>query len=98
MLLGLGVLGLLLFVVVLSAALVNSVRGAWRSPGLLSWARLAIVVVLVFENVTESFVLWFSYNWVILCAAALRRPSTITKTPASARTSAGSPRRRSTPR
>lgn len=97
-LLGLGVLGLLLFVVVLSAALVNSVRGAWRSPGLLSWARLAIVVVLVFENVTESFVLWFSYNWVILCAAALRSPSTITKTPASARTSAGSPRRRSTPR
>ena len=26
------------------------------------------------ENVTESFVLWFSYSWVLLMAAAVRAP------------------------
>ena len=97
-LLGLGVVGLVLFVVVVVAALTNSIRRAWQSPGLLSWARLAVVVLLVFENVTESFVLWFSYNWVILCAAALRRPEPITETPDSARSDEGSPHPQSTRR
>jgi len=32
------------------------------------------VAFALFENASESFVLWFSYNWVIVMAAALRTP------------------------
>ena len=34
------------------------------------WA--SVVGFALVENVTESFVLWFSYVWVLLMAAALR--------------------------
>ena len=47
-------------------------RTLWREPGPEAWTWGALVVFLVVENVTESFVLWFSYNWVLLIAAALR--------------------------
>ena len=76
-LLGLGIVGLTLFTVVVVAALWNAVRSAWRDPIAVAWMRLAVVVFLVTENLTESFILWFSYNWVILCAAALRRPAAV---------------------
>ena len=33
-----------------------------------------MVAFALFENASESFVLWFSYNWVIVMAAALRTP------------------------
>jgi O-antigen ligase len=75
-LLGLGVIGLALFVVVAGAALLNAGRSAWREPSGVHVMWFALVVFLVVENLTESFVLWFSYNWVLLCAAALRRPPT----------------------
>lgn len=72
--LGLGIVGLALFVAIFAAAAIGSTRAAWERPDLLAWSRYAIIVFLLTVNVTESFVLWFSYNWVILCAAALRPP------------------------
>ena len=44
----------------------------WRDPSPDAWLWAAVVAFLLVENVTESFVLWFSYNWVLVMAAALR--------------------------
>lgn len=74
-LLGLGVIGLAVFLVIAGAAITNALKGAWTRPGAAQWVWLATVTFLLVENLTESFVLWFSYNWVLLCAAAIRRPS-----------------------
>jgi O-antigen ligase len=70
--LGLGVVGLVPFLVVVALALHGAVTAAWHRPSVDTWAWLALVAFLVIENLTESFVLWFSYNWVLLMAAALR--------------------------
>ncbi len=72
LLLGVGVVGLVLWLVVVVSALVGVARTMWREPGAEAWTWAALVVFLVVENLTESFVLWFSYNWVLLIAAALR--------------------------
>lgn len=72
LLLGVGVVGLVLWLVVVISALVGVARTMWREPGAEAWTWGALVVFLVVENLTESFVLWFSYNWVLLIAAALR--------------------------
>lgn len=70
-LLGLGVVGLVLFGTVVVLALAGVSALAWRrfdNPSV--W--LAVVVwCLVIGNVTESFVLWYSYNWVLVAAAAV---------------------------
>jgi O-antigen ligase len=71
-LLGLGTVGLVLWAVVVLAALAGTLRWAWQQPSATSWFWLALTLLLVVENATESFVLWFSYNWVLLIVAALR--------------------------
>ena len=72
--LGAGVVGLATYTLLVFVALWNAARDfrSDPSPGTGFW--LALVIFLVLENVTESFVLWHSYNWVILAVAALRRP------------------------
>jgi exopolysaccharide production protein ExoQ len=70
--LGAGLIGVIPFLVIIAVALYGVTRAAWRNPGVESWTWLAVVLFLAIENLTESFVLWFSYNWVILMAAALR--------------------------
>ena len=70
--LGLGLVGLIPFLVIVGLALHGTITEAWRRPSVESWTWLALVLFLVVENLTESFVLWFSYNWVLLMAAALR--------------------------
>jgi O-antigen ligase len=76
--LGLGLLGLIPFAVIVALALRGALRDAWTRPSPASWVWLAAIVLLVIENITESFVLWFSYNWVLLMAAALRSGMTRT--------------------
>ncbi|MBT5138111.1 MAG: O-antigen ligase family protein [Acidimicrobiaceae bacterium] len=71
-LLGLGIVGLVLWAAVVLSAVFGTVRWAWREPSAISWFWLALTAFLVIENLTESFVLWFSYNWVLLIVAALR--------------------------
>ena len=70
--LGLGLLGAVPFVVIVVLAARNAGLALWRRPGPDTWMWAALVAFLLVENVTESFVLWFSYSWVLLMAAALR--------------------------
>ena len=70
--LGLGLLGAVPFVLIVVLAARNAGLALWRRPGADTWMWAALVAFLLVENVTESFVLWFSYSWVLLMAAALR--------------------------
>ena len=74
--LGLGILGAAPFVMLVVLAIVNAGRGLWLRPSADTgmWAALTVFVLL--ENVTESFVLWFSHIWVLLLVASLRRTAT----------------------
>lgn len=73
-LLGTGLIGLALFAVIAVAAALNAGRDLVRNPGADTWLWAAVVAFALFNNAGESFVLWFSYNWVIVMAAALRCP------------------------
>ncbi|MEM7140388.1 MAG: O-antigen ligase family protein [Actinomycetota bacterium] len=68
--LGAGLIGLVGFLAIVAFALTNAGLDAWRRPGVATWTWLSIVAFLVIENLTESFVLWFSYNWVLVMVAA----------------------------
>ena len=70
--LGLGLLGVVPFVAIVVLAARNAGLAVWRHPGADTWMWAALVAFLLVENITESFVLWFSYSWVLLMAAALR--------------------------
>ena len=72
--LGLGLLGTAPLVALAVLASVNAARCLWRHPSASSWMWAAVTVAVLVENAAESFVLWFSYNWVLLVAAALRVP------------------------
>lgn len=72
--LGLGLLGLVPFVVIAVLAMRNAGRDLLRSPSADTWMWATVVAVMLIENVTESFILRLSYNWVIVMAAALRSP------------------------
>ena len=72
--LGLGILGAVPFAVITALAAFNAGADLWRRPGADTWMWAVTVAFLLWENITESFVLWFSYNWVLLMAAALRKP------------------------
>lgn len=72
LLLGGGVVALALWLVVAGYALAGVALAVWRRPDLDAWLWLSVVVFLVVENLTESYVLWFSYNWILLIAGALR--------------------------
>ena len=72
--LGLGLLGAVPFAAIVVLAARNAGLALWRRPGADTWMWAALVAFLLVENVTESFVLWFSYSWVLLMAAAVRAP------------------------
>ncbi len=72
--LGLGLIGTVPFAVIVALAARNAGLHLWRRPGADSWLWAAVVGFVLVENVTESFVLWFSYIWVLLMTAALRPP------------------------
>ncbi len=69
--LGAGLIGLASFAAVVAVGLANAGLAAWRRPSVATWTWLSAISFLVIENLTESFVLWFSYNWVLLLVAAL---------------------------
>ena len=78
--LGLGVVGTAPFVMIVVLAAVNAGRGLWLRPSVDTGMWAAVTVFVLCENVTESFVLWFSHIWVLLLAAALRRPTSVAET------------------
>jgi exopolysaccharide production protein ExoQ len=69
-LLGLGVVGLIFFLVVALSAIVGTFRWSWRGPSLAAQWWVLLVVFEVAQHAMESFVLWHSYLWVLLIAAA----------------------------
>ncbi|MXW95311.1 MAG: O-antigen ligase family protein [Acidimicrobiaceae bacterium] len=69
--LGLGLLGAVPFAAIVVLAARNAGLALWRRPEADTWMWAALVAFLLVENATESFVLWFSYSWVLLMAAAL---------------------------
>ncbi|MCE9623098.1 MAG: O-antigen ligase family protein [Actinomycetia bacterium] len=69
--LGLGVVGLVLYLAIGLWALVGLSRLAWFQPSLRSWWWASVFAIVVVQNLTESFVLWHSYLWVLFVAAAL---------------------------
>ena len=85
--LGLGLLGAVPFVVIVGMAVRSAGLNLWRRPGPDTWMRAAVVAFLIVENSTESFILWFSYSWVLLMAAAFT-PATAVDRPAAPRTGA----------
>ncbi len=70
--LGLGLLGVVPFVILVGLAVFNSSRNLWQRPTVDAWMWSALTVFVIVENMAESFVLWFSHIWVLLLAAALR--------------------------
>ena len=67
-------LGFAPFAVIVVLAVRNAGRDLVRSPTPDTWMWAAVVAVMLVENTTESFILRFSYNWIIVTAAALRLP------------------------
>ncbi len=82
--LGLGLLGVVPFAAIVILAARNTGLALWRRPNADTWMWAALVAFLLMENVTESFVLWFSYSWVLLMAAALRGRARVDANPAPA--------------
>ena len=65
----LGLIGALFFGLGVTGGIVTIARGVWRSrttPSLI-WALVFTVVAV--EHLTEYFVLWYSYVWVLVVAA-----------------------------
>ena len=69
-LLGLGAIGLVIYLAVVAASVGGICRWVWTQASIASWWWFVLLVFLVAENLTESFVLWHSYNWVLFLAAA----------------------------
>ena len=89
--LGLGVLGVAPFAILVALAAVNASRDLWLRPSVDTRMWAAVTVFVLLENVTESFVLWFSHIWVLLVAAALRRSAPAASSTATAAVTASGP-------
>jgi len=70
-LLGLGLIGFIAFLVIVFAAVAGVLRWAWSERSIASWWWSILLVFLVTQNLLESFVLWHSYVWVLIVAAAM---------------------------
>jgi exopolysaccharide production protein ExoQ len=68
-LLMLGAVGLLIYAAVAVMSVGGVLRSMWRHRSVSTWWWTMIIVYLVAENLTESFVLWHSYNWALFIAA-----------------------------
>lgn len=69
-LLGTGVLGALPFTIFAISALSRPFRLVWQARSVEAVWWTAVVTFAFVENLTESFVLWHSYIWVLVVAAA----------------------------
>lgn len=67
--LGLGAVGVLLYVGTVVLAAQTAVARWWWSPSIVTGWWVALTVFLFVESMSESFVLWYSYHWPFLVAA-----------------------------
>lgn len=70
-LLMLGFVGLVVYFVICGAAILGPFVWSWRRQSVAAWWWSLVLVFLLAQNLTESFVLWHSYIWVLFLAAAL---------------------------
>lgn len=66
----LGAIGLFFYLVIVANAFGSIFRWTWFRRGPISWWWAVLLAYLAVENLTESFVLWHSYNWVLVIAAS----------------------------
>jgi O-antigen ligase len=67
--LGLGVIGLILYLAMSLLLVVGAAESVWRRGAAVDWWWTMILVFVIVQNLTESFVLWHSYLWVLFIAA-----------------------------
>lgn len=92
--LGLGFIGLALYLASAFCAFVGVLRSTWFVRRVSTWWWTMVLVFIVAVNLTESFVLWYSYAWVLFAAAAVamfgpslpRTPAGTSSPPESAQT------------
>ena len=70
-LLMLGVIGLIPYLGIVLGAVVGISRWVWSHRSISAWWWTVVLVYLIAQNMTESFVLWHSYNWVLVIAASI---------------------------
>lgn len=73
--LGVGFAGSLLVVWLAGLAVLRAVRDALTAPTARTWTWMTLTVFVVLAHVTESFVSWFSYMWILLIVLAWGRPT-----------------------
>lgn len=69
--LGVGVIGGVLWLLIVAAGAQRVLRRWWNEPSATSAWFVALAAFLVVENTTESFMLWFSYQWPLIVALAV---------------------------
>jgi exopolysaccharide production protein ExoQ len=69
--LGLGRVGLVVYVGMALCMVVGVARALWRTTSVPTVAWAAFALFLVVQNSMESFVLWHSYLWVLFVAATI---------------------------
>ncbi len=79
--LGVGFAGFALVVGLAVTALVRAVGSAVRSPSAATAIWMALTTFVVLAHVTESFVSWFSYMWILLVLVAWGPPRDIADRP-----------------
>ncbi|CAN5593427.1 hypothetical protein BH10ACT2_BH10ACT2_00230 [soil metagenome] len=70
-LLMLGMLGGAIFLAICWFSVGGVMNAVWRSRSVATWWWATVMIFLVAENLTESFVLWHSYIWVLFLAGGL---------------------------
>lgn len=70
-LLGLGIVGLVPLLLTAALAVAQVIRAVQRRLDLVALWQGAILLIVLLENVTESFVLFYSYIWMLLIASSL---------------------------
>lgn len=63
-----GIPGAAMFAALLVGTITVVTIAVWRSPSIATWTWAAVGVFLALENMMESFVLFYSYNFVLLAA------------------------------
>jgi exopolysaccharide production protein ExoQ len=70
LILGVGLFGGVLWMVIVGAGAQRVLRRWWSEPTATSAWFVAIAAFVLVENASESFVLWFSYQWPLVVAFA----------------------------
>ena len=69
--LGLGRVGLVVYVGLAGFMIVGVARSLWRLTSAVTVAWVVLVLFLIVQNSMESFVLWHSYLWALFAAAVV---------------------------